>query len=189
MNYQRVYTVEGIVLKRRAVGEADRILTVFTKQFGKIRVLGKGVRRIHSRRAGHVELFSRVVLTLHSHPHLDIMTEAQAVTPGSLFETDAARMAYAYCMSELVDQLLPDRQEHKDVFFLLASGLAGLLREDSADVWQDAMTYFTHELLWRLGFLPQSRHLPLDIMQSYIERITERRLRTWPLLTALTAEA
>ena len=189
MKDQRVYTIEGIVLKRRVAGEEDRILTIFTKQRGKIRVLAKGIRRIHSRRAGHVEVFSRVILTLHSHGSMDIVSEAQAVIPGSLFESDASRMAYAYCMSELVDQLLPDHQEHVDIFFLLADGLTGLLREDSVDAWQDAMTYFIHELLWRLGFLPQSRHLSLNSMQSYIEHITERRLRTWPLLTALTARA
>lgn len=189
MKSSHIYTVEGIILKRRAVGEADRMLTVYTRQLGKIRVLGKGVRRIHSRRSGHVELFSRVILTLHTHGSIDIMTEAQAVVSGSLFETHASRIAYAYCMCELVDQLLADRQEHADIFFLLADSLKTLLVSDTLEAWQASMTHFVHELLWRLGFLPQSRQIPAEAVRSYIERITERKLRTWPLLTALTAEA
>jgi DNA repair protein RecO (recombination protein O) len=80
MKPSRVYVAEGIVLKRRNVGEADRILTVFTKKYGKIRVIAKGVRRITSRRAGHIEVFTRVILTLHSYKNMDIVTEAQAIT-------------------------------------------------------------------------------------------------------------
>lgn len=182
MKYQRVYTVEGIVLKRKSVGEADKILTVYTKQAGKIRVLAKGIRRIHSRRSGHVELFSRVMLTLHTHGAMDIVTEAQAMRHGPGFETDSTRMAYAYCMSELVDQLTPDRQEHVEIFFLLANGLDALLRTKEL---QKCMSGFIHELLWRLGYLSQSRQLPRESVQSYIEQITERKLRTWPLLRAL----
>lgn len=185
MKYQRVYTVEGIILKRKAAGEADKILTIFTKQLGKVRIIAKGIRRIHSRRAGHVELFSRVLLTIHNHQFMDIMTEAQAVRHGSQFETDFTRMAYAYCMCELIDQLLPDRQEHADVFFLLANSLDGLLRENDPGVWQVSLGEFVHELLWRLGFLPSTRHISHESMQSYIEHITERKLRTWPLLRAL----
>lgn len=186
MKHERVYTVEGIILKRRSIGEADRMVTVFTRQFGKIRVLAKGIRRIHSRRAGHMELFSRTVLTLNSHRSMDIVTEATTLMHGSRFETNPVRMAYAYCMCELVDQLLADRQEHIDVFFLLADGLRELLKENEVDAWKANLATFIHELLWRLGFLAQSRHLPEKAMQSYVERITERRLRTWPLLNQLT---
>jgi DNA repair protein RecO (recombination protein O) len=185
MNSSRVYTVEGIILKRKSVGEADKILTIFTKQAGKIRVLAKGIRRIHSRRSGHVELFSHVVITLHVHGSLDIVTEAQAMRHGSGFESDGTRMAYAYCMSELVDQLLPDKQEHMDIFMLLTESLDGLLKEKEVERLGSLMSGFIHELLWRLGYLPESRLLPQESMQSYIEQITERKLRTWPLLGVL----
>ena len=188
MKYHQVYTVEGIILKRKAAGEADKILTIFTRQLGKIRVIAKGIRRIHSRRAGHVELFSRVAVTIRSHQSMDIMTEAQAMRHGSQFETDATRMAYAYCMCELIDQLLPDRQEHADVYFLLAKGLDGLLRQSDSEAWRVSLGEFAHELLWRLGFLPSTSHISHESMQSYIEHITERKLRTWPLLRALRDE-
>jgi DNA repair protein RecO (recombination protein O) len=185
MKIQPLFTVEGIVLKRKVVGEADRILTLFTKQRGKIRVLAKGIRKIHSRRSGHVELFSHVVLTVHAHKSLDIMTEAQAITAGSYFADHPERMGYAYCLCELVDQLLPDNQEHTDVFFLLSQALSKLSRQSQSEELQETMSTFLHELLWGLGFLPVTRKLPDDGMRSYVEQITERKLRTWPLLTSL----
>lgn len=178
-----MYTAEGIVLKRLNVGEADRILTVFTKQFGKIRVIAKGVRRITSRRAGHIEVFSRVVLTLHAYKNLDIVSEAQAITRGMLLEGQGPRMGYAYCMCELVDQLLADHQEHEDVFMLLRDGIEKLQTADDPAVWEDTVSNFVHHLLWKLGFLSFSRRLQNGEMRSYIEQITERKLRAWPVLT------
>lgn len=180
-----MYTLEGIILKRKSSGEADRIITIFSKQSGKIRVIARGIRRITSRRAGHVELFSHVAVTLHTHGSMDIITEAQSIRSGSLLEKNSQKVAYAYCMCELIDQLLADHQEHTEVFVLLSDALKQLeLRDDSVQL-QSIMTDFTHELLWSLGFLPDTRHIPRSSMQSYIERITERRLRAWPLMNDL----
>jgi DNA repair protein RecO (recombination protein O) len=50
----KIYIAEGIILKRRNLGETDRILTVFSRQYGKIKILAKGVRKINSRRSGHI---------------------------------------------------------------------------------------------------------------------------------------
>lgn len=180
----QVYTVEGIILKKRSVGEADRLLTVFTKQKGKIRVLAKGVRRITSRRAGHLEVFSRVMLTIHTHRSWELVSEAQALTRGALFELDVSGVGYAYCMCELVDQLLADRQEHEDVYMLLQQGLENMTRVRKMNEWREIMFSFVHKLLWILGFLAHDNYLDEDHIQPYIERITERRFRTWPLLTA-----
>ncbi len=186
MKSTRVYTVEGVVLKRRVSGEADRILTVFTKQKGKIRVLAKGIRRIHSRRAGHLEVFSRVILTLHTHGTLDIVSEASSLTHGVFFGDDPVRLAYAYCLAELVDQLLPEAQEHPDIFFLLTEALEKLVRDKEISDLQETTSAFVHELLWSLGFLPSTRSLSSDSMRLYIEHLTERKLRAWPPLKTLS---
>jgi len=180
-----VYTAEGIVLKRRVVGEADRIITVFTRQHGKLRLIAKGVRRITSRRAGHLEVFSHVILSIHTHKGLDIVTEAERVSE-ALIEGDSAGLGYAYCMCELVDQLLADGQEHEDVFFLLKNSLRIVGASKDAEVWQAVMSRYVHELLRNLGFLSVSRKLSTDEIKDYIENITERKLHSWPLLAELT---
>jgi len=53
------YKTEGIIIKRKNFGEADRILTIFTKNKGKISIVAKGVRKINSRRAPHIELLQK----------------------------------------------------------------------------------------------------------------------------------
>jgi len=186
MRPSRVYKAEGIILKRRSVGEADRILTVFTNQYGKIRVLAKGVRKITSRRAGHIEVFSHVIMTIHQGHTLDMVSEAQALRNGSLFDTDAIRLSYAYCLAELVDQLLADHQEHRDVFLFLKDSLNALLTSSLEAEYQQILSDFVHHLLWNLGFLPQARTLTGERMKAFVEGITERSVRSWPHLTEVS---
>ncbi|MFN2162508.1 MAG: DNA repair protein RecO, partial [Candidatus Promineifilaceae bacterium] len=59
MSRERTYRTEAIVLKRSDFGEADRLLTLYSKEFGKIRAIAKGARKPQSRKTGHVELFMR----------------------------------------------------------------------------------------------------------------------------------
>ena len=58
------FGVEAVVLRHSEYGEADRILTLFTRQRGKTRAIVRGVRRVTSRKAGHLEPFTHVKLQL-----------------------------------------------------------------------------------------------------------------------------
>ena len=60
----RSYRAQGIVLRHVEVGEADRILTLYTLEYGKVQAIAKGVRKLRSRKAGHLEPFSRVELRI-----------------------------------------------------------------------------------------------------------------------------
>src|SRR5919198_573684 len=81
MNRLRLYTTEAIILRRVDFGEADRILTIMTPEMGKLRVIAKGARKITSRKAGHVELFTRVRLLLARGRNFDIVSQAETIEP------------------------------------------------------------------------------------------------------------
>lgn len=181
----RSYRVEGIVLKRINLGEADRLITVFTREQGKIRAIAKGIRRIPSRRAGHLEVFNRAVLFLHKGKQLDVITEVRSSATHVSPDKDVRQVSYCYYLCELVDQLLPERQEHQEVFTLLDEALAGVNASAEAGEWDSIITGFALELLWALGFLPRSQSLSAARLTAYIEQITERRLKTAALLTKL----
>src|SRR5262249_2893742 len=78
MAHPRVYGSEAVILRRIDFGEADRILTLFTPTYGKVRAVAKGVRRTTSRLAGHLEPFTRTQLLLATGRDLDIGTQAEA---------------------------------------------------------------------------------------------------------------
>ena len=71
--------IDGVILKRSNFGEADKLVTIFSKQQGKIKVLAKGIRRIKSKRAPHLELFNYTTLILHHGKSFDIVTEAKII--------------------------------------------------------------------------------------------------------------
>ena len=74
---ERSLRVEGIILQHSDWGEADRLLTIYTRELGKVRVLAKGVRKPRSRKAGHIEPFTRTVLLLARGRDLFILTQAE----------------------------------------------------------------------------------------------------------------
>ncbi len=174
-----VYRVNGIVLKKRNVGEADRILTVFTKEYGKLRLLAKGIRRITSRRAGHLEVFTHVSLLVHRGRTLDSISEAQSRSSFHLLRKNLGGVSLAYYLCELVDSLLPERQEHTDVYELL---LATMQAVNGGEWSEQTGVLFANTLCVSLGFLPRRRWLQKEEMNSFIERIIEKRLRTPKLL-------
>lgn len=117
------YKTEGIILKRKDFGEADRILTVFTKKFGKISVLARGVRKITSRRAGNVELLNRVMMFLHQGKNFFILTEAESINTFENLKNNLTLSTYSYHLIELTAKLTAENQEnpvlYDDLVFVL----------------------------------------------------------------------
>lgn len=173
----RLYTTEGIILKRKNWGEADKLLTVFTRQYGKLNLLAKGVRRITSRRSSHVEILQRVLLTVHRGKVKDIITEATSLPFVNQKIVSLEQMGFAYYLCEIVDKLLPEAQEHSEVFEWLRQSLSELYIADRASLWHQCAEQFTLRLLCSLGYLPPDRKMPLSQAYLYIEKLTEKRLR------------
>lgn len=140
--------VEGIVLRRRNLGEADRILTVFSYQKGKISVLAKGVRRITSRRAGNVELLNRVIMYLHQAKTFLILTEATSLDTYQKLKEDLTLSTYAFHIIELVDKLTAENQENRVVY----EDLVNVLQRLSRNPRQILIRAFEVKILKYLGF-------------------------------------
>lgn len=172
----RSFQTEGIVLKRKNLGEADRLLTVFTKKHGKIKILAKGVRHIKSRRSPNIELFNLVTLFVHKGRTFNILTEAQAINTFQNVRKNLELVGLAYYCCELIDGLCAEEQPHPKVYDLLIATLNeldhGLIQK------------FETTLLSELGFLTQTIS-PAFNTTSYIEQILERRIKTRRLLIKL----
>ena len=74
----RSFRTEGIVIKRSNYSEADRIVTIFTKQSGKITVRATGVRKIASRRSPHLELLNYCIFGLYLGKNMPVLTEVES---------------------------------------------------------------------------------------------------------------
>lgn len=142
------FKVEGIILKRRNLGEADRILTVFSLQKGKISVLAKGVRRITSRRAGNVELLNRVSLYFYQGKGMPVLTEAESLENFQKLKEDLKLSTVAFHIIELVDKLTAENQESR----VLYQHLIEVLKRLGKTPRQILIRAFEVKILTLMGF-------------------------------------
>jgi DNA repair protein RecO (recombination protein O) len=120
---ERIYRTEAIVLSRMDFGEADRILTVFTPRYGKLRIIAKGVRRPTSKIGPHLEYFTRSQLMMAKGRDLDVVTGAETLDPFLPIRTDLSALGHASHMAELLNRLTEDRQENARAYDLLVRSL------------------------------------------------------------------
>jgi DNA repair protein RecO (recombination protein O) len=149
---QRVSRVEAIVLRHSEWGEADRLLWLFTLEMGKIRALAKGARKIRSRKAGHLEPFTRVSLLLAKGRDLLIVTQAETIEPYLPLREDLAGMTYASYIVELLDRFTYEEGENDSLYRLLSDTLDRLSSGEEKDL---VIRYFELRLLDLVGFRPQ----------------------------------
>ncbi len=149
---QRLYRVDGIILRRSDMGEADRLLTVFTAERGKLRLLAKGVRKVLSRKAGHVELFTHSTLLVAKGRTWDIVTQAETIEAYRPLRHDLLRTTYAYYIAELVDRFMEEEDESRPVFDLTRETLSRLCEADDPYL---VVRFFELRLLSLAGYQPQ----------------------------------
>lgn len=174
----RTYRTQGIVIKRTNFGEADRLLTVFTQHYGKLKLIAKGIRRLNSRKKGHLELFSQARLFIAKGKNLDIVTEAETINNFSLLRKDLPLVQTAYLFSELTDQLTAENQAQPQVYQLLTNCL-NQLNHHPANI-DNLIIHFEKNLLHLLGFgLPKL--ISRQTLEAHVVSITEKPLKSLKL--------
>lgn len=178
----RTFNAEGIVIKRMNVGEADRILTIFTRRHGKIRVKAKGVRKINSKRSPHLELLNFSRFVFHEGRVMPFLVEAQSYCSFDHIKDDLTKVGFAYHLCELIDGLCPENADHPLIFNLFYETLHKLqLENDIASIIHG----FEVELLTLLGFWPKNNYHSNMDTTGFIEGILEHRLFSRRLLFRL----
>ncbi len=148
----RNYQLTGFVLRRYNLGEADKILTIFSQQNGKVKAVAKGVRRGSAKLAGHLEPFCEVKLRLVRGKNLDIIIGAEAVEIYDIQNQNEQALLSAYLMSEVLDKMLPEGQANEVAYVLLSEALSALVHEISPILVRQ---YFALKFLQSIGSQPE----------------------------------
>ena len=140
-----LYSDEAIVLRTHKLAEADRIITLLTREHGVVRAVAKGVRRTSSRFGSRLEPFTHVDLQLAMGRNLDVVTQAETRAPyGARISTDYDLYTAASVMLETAERLVSEERQPSVQQYLL---LVGALR---------AMT--------------DGEHRPGDVLDSFLLR-------------------
>lgn len=146
-----LYKAEAVVLRGRNLGEADKILTLFTYERGKVDGVARGVRRPRSRLLGVTQLFTHGRYMLYERKSLDTISQGEIVRSFLPLREDLHRMAHASYIAELIDRTTELNDGHPRLFALLLMTMELLATGE-----QLALTtrYFELQMLKELGFQP-----------------------------------
>jgi DNA repair protein RecO (recombination protein O) len=165
----RTFSTEGIVLAKRNFGEADRIFSIYTKDYGRLSLIGKGVRKPGSRKRGHLEVFNKIKFSAVATKGIDLITEAEIIEIYPEIRKKLNKVSLAYYFTEVIGRTTHEKEVNNEVFFLLEDYLGKLTKETKL---KKLRTDFIFDALVILGFWPKSRKLinPDETLKEVVER-------------------
>lgn len=169
----KTYISEGIVLSRKNYGEADRILIVISKHFGKVSLLAKSIRKIKSKKRGHLEIFSKIKFSAVKGHGMDIITETETINDFSGVRVNLNKISLAYYFCEVVNKITHEESQLSSVFSLLSQSLVNLETETEL---KKLRLQFIYNLLTIMGYWPVGKKLiDADIV---LDDVLERKLNS-----------
>ena len=149
---ERSFRIEAVVLKHNDWGEADRLLTLYSLELGKLRCIAKGARKPQSRKGGHLEPFTRVNLLLARGRDLPIVTQAETLNAFLFIKDSFLLTTYSSYVVELLDRFTFEEGENRPLYHLLIETLDRLSAGISPDL---VIRYYELRLLDLVGFRPR----------------------------------
>ncbi len=145
------WRTEGIVLRVRNLGEADRLVTLYTKERGKLSATARGARRIRNRLLSPTQVFTHGRYLIFKGKNLHNIGQAEIIHSRQALREDLDKMAYASYVTELVDALTAE-EDPTDTLFPLLAGTLSLGEKGRFDL---AVRAFEIRLMRELGYEPE----------------------------------
>jgi DNA repair protein RecO (recombination protein O) len=130
-----IVSTEGFVLRSYKLGENDKIVVIYTRDFGKIRVVAKGARKQRSRFGAALEVFAYVRVIFHEKENRDLLVLDRAEILYSPFEkqTRLRTSYYLFYFAELIHEFYPDREKNLAGFRILLNVKRAIQNKQNLD--------------------------------------------------------
>lgn len=162
--------LHAFVISTQPYGEADRLITFFTQEKGKLTGIAKGVRRPTSKKRGSLEMFSQVRINMTDSKGLGIITEAQLISSFQLLRADLKKIAVAYFFCEVVKKISPEGEQNTTMYELLHEAFIMLSEAQNSKVVKDR---FLWDILKDSGFV---EHKTKEDPQKILDQVLEQKL-------------
>ncbi|HHU62088.1 MAG: DNA repair protein RecO [Bacillota bacterium] len=160
------WKTEGIILRVRNLGEADRLVTLYTKEKGKLNASARGARRIRNRLLSPSQVFTHGRYMIFPGKGLHNLSQADIINSNQILRDDLEKFAYASYVTELLDAFTPEEDPAQDVFHLLA----GTLSLGAEGRFSTAVRFFEIRLMKELGYEPELYQC-LNCRETLVEKI------------------
>ena len=148
----RSYHCEALTLKNTPLGEADLLVTLFTKEQGKLRAVAKGARRSNSKLVGHLEPLTQVRLTVAHGRNLDYISQAQVIGNFHPLKNDLRAITKGFYVAELVDGFGSEANPNQPLYHLAVQTLHAIGQDPESDLY---LRLFELQLLRVSGLRPE----------------------------------
>ena len=152
----QTYRCEALTLRSSPLGETDLIVTLYSREHGKIRAVAKGARKSASRLVGHLEPLTQARLSLARGRNLDIVTQAQVVQSFPELKSSLTGITQGLYVAELLDGFGSEASPNPELYQLAVDVLSALGQADGEQPETDLpLRYFELHLLRHSGLLPE----------------------------------
>jgi DNA repair protein RecO (recombination protein O) len=127
-----LYRGHGVVLRTVKLGEADRIVSMCTRERGKVRAVAKGVRKTKSKFGARLEPIRHLTFQCYEGRELDTVTQVETIDAFRNIREDLDRMRRAISMLEAVDHVMQEGEPNPQLYQMLVGALRSLDQRDSA---------------------------------------------------------
>ncbi len=148
----RTYRTEALSLRKMPLGEADLLLTLYTRDAGKLRAVAKGARKTTSRLVGHFEPITLNRLALAKGRNLDIVTQAQVIDNFSDLKSDLTGLTQGLYIVELLDGFGSEANPNPELYQLSLEALRAVGRAPESEM---PLRFFELHLLRASGLMPE----------------------------------
>ncbi len=147
------YYTEGVILAKRAVKDADEIITVYTRDFGKVDLIGKSIKKNGSKLKMNTSLFALVEIGFIQGKSCNTLTDARLISSFRNAKKDLGKLSLFYRMSETILSLVHGEEKDENIFLLISQSLR---RIDSFKISKNKLKlfycFFSFNLLYFLGY-------------------------------------
>jgi len=172
-----LYKTQGIIIKNSNLGEIDRLITVYTNNFGKLVIKGKSIRKNQAKLKGHLELFLCSHLMIAPGRGFDIIAGAETIKNFSHLHKNLNCLFVAHYFSELIDKLIAGPEKDEDIWQLLLNSFEEL---DQKEVKiKLIVNNFENKFSQFLGYGQQKNFV------SFAESLINAKINSYQYLTKL----
>lgn len=150
-----IHKVEGIIIRTIDYGEGNKILTLFTKEMGKIGVMAKGAKKTKSRLSAVSQLFSHGYFVFYHGGGLGSLTTGDVIESFRAIHQDIFKTGWAAYLVELLDKLTDEKESQPTLFYLLHNALTLIGENKDPEI---VARIFELELLRIVGVKPELNH-------------------------------
>lgn len=166
MSYQ-LYHTEGIVLAKKARGEADALFTLYTQDFGMVHIFAKGMMREKSKLRGALDLFSRVRVSFVAGKELYRLTDAEVIIPPRRLREELFRFQAAGCLASVISKIVFGEEKDPHVWQLIRTAFFLVNAAEFCEEHAPLLFYtFQVKMLHKLGYLSEDE-------SPFVRAITE----------------